>query len=281
MPPAARMTDNHVCPLVTGVVPHVGGPILPPCCPTVLIGYMPAARVTDMATCAGPPDVIVRGSLGVMIGGLPAARVGDNTAHGGVIVVGEVTVMIGDVSFGASFVMPIVRLPNGDIRVGNNIIISGDASFQARVLNDLYIMSQTTVGNARLQSIDRMGHTVTIVSGSGNATRADSYTDAAMAGGPVLGNPSATGTGNGTNSTITYNPAPRPTSADPSISRPGDVALHHELAHAENNGYGRGDFNSDPANPNNPTVEESQVIDQDNQYRDERGIPRRADHTTL
>lgn len=95
MPPAARMTDMHVCPMVTGVVPHVGGPILPPCCPTVLIGFLPAARVTDMATCVGPPDVIVKGSTSVMIGFLPAARIGDTTAHGGTIILGEFTVMIG------------------------------------------------------------------------------------------------------------------------------------------------------------------------------------------
>jgi len=95
MPPAARLTDMHVCPMVTGVVPHVGGPILPPCCPTVMIGFLPAARVTDMATCVGPPDVIVKGSMTVMIGGMPAARIGDLTAHGGVIVMGYPTVMIG------------------------------------------------------------------------------------------------------------------------------------------------------------------------------------------
>ena len=95
MPPAARATDMHTCPMVTGVVPHVGGPILPPCCPTVMIGYLPAARVTDQATCVGPPDVIVKGSGTVMIGYLPAARLGDSTAHGGVIVLGCPTVMIG------------------------------------------------------------------------------------------------------------------------------------------------------------------------------------------
>jgi len=95
MPPAARMTDMHVCPLVTGVVPHVGGPIIAPCEPTVLIGFLPAARVTDMLTCVGPPDTIVMGSTSVMIGFLPAARMGDLTAHGGAIVLGEFTVMIG------------------------------------------------------------------------------------------------------------------------------------------------------------------------------------------
>lgn len=104
MPPAARVTDMHVCPMVTPgtpPVPHVGGPILPPCCPTVLIGMLPAARVTDMATCVGPPDIIVKGSFTVLIGNLPAARVGDNTAHGGVIVTGCPTVMIGEAGMGA------------------------------------------------------------------------------------------------------------------------------------------------------------------------------------
>jgi uncharacterized Zn-binding protein involved in type VI secretion len=95
MPPAARLTDMHVCPMVTGVVPHVGGPIVAPGCPTVLIGFLPAARVTDMATCVGPPDTIVMGSTSVLIGFLPAARIGDTTAHGGTIVLGEFTVMIG------------------------------------------------------------------------------------------------------------------------------------------------------------------------------------------
>jgi len=94
--PAARITDMHVCPMLTGPVPHVGGPILPPGCPTVLIGGMPAARVGDMATCVGPPDVIIPpGCPTVMIGNMPAARMGDSTAHGGVIVLGCFTVLIG------------------------------------------------------------------------------------------------------------------------------------------------------------------------------------------
>jgi uncharacterized Zn-binding protein involved in type VI secretion len=85
----------HVCPLVNGVVPHVGGPILPPGCPTVLIGSLPAARVGDLCTCVGPPDSIIIGSTTVLIGGMPAARMGDSTAHGGVIVLGCPTVIIG------------------------------------------------------------------------------------------------------------------------------------------------------------------------------------------
>lgn len=93
--PAARVSDMHVCPMVTGVVPHVGGPILPPGCPTVLIGGLPAARISDMATCVGPPDIIILGSFTVLIGGLPAARLSDMTAHGGMIVIGMPMVLIG------------------------------------------------------------------------------------------------------------------------------------------------------------------------------------------
>ena len=96
--PAARVGDMHVCPMVNpGVppIPHVGGPILPPGMPTVLIGSMPAARATSMCTCVGPPDVIAKGSMTVLIGSLPAARIGDLTAHGGSIVMGFPTVLIG------------------------------------------------------------------------------------------------------------------------------------------------------------------------------------------
>ncbi len=98
MPPAARLTDFHECPMVTpGVppIPHVGGPVIGPGCPTVLIAGLPAARVGDSLTCVGPPDVIVKGSSTVMIGNIPAARMGDSTAHGGSIVLGALNVMIG------------------------------------------------------------------------------------------------------------------------------------------------------------------------------------------
>lgn len=95
MPSAARLADMHTCPLVTALVPHVGGPITGPGVPTVLIGSMPAAVVGDLLVCVGPPDTIVKGSTTVLIGGKPAARQGDLTAHGGVIVVGMPTVQIG------------------------------------------------------------------------------------------------------------------------------------------------------------------------------------------
>ena len=93
--PAARITDMHVCPLVTVLVPHVGGPILPPGGVTVLIGKLPAARVSDMAVCVGPPDVIALGSFTVLTCKMPQARIGDMTAHGGAIVLGCPTVLVG------------------------------------------------------------------------------------------------------------------------------------------------------------------------------------------
>ncbi len=95
MPAAARLGDAHTCPASEGPKPHVGGPILPACCPTVLIGGQPAARVGDLAACTGPLDIITIGSDSVKIGGQPAARMGDLTAHGGVIAGGDSTVMIG------------------------------------------------------------------------------------------------------------------------------------------------------------------------------------------
>ena len=129
MPPASRITDMHVCPMVTGIVPHVGGPILPPGCPTVLIGMLPAARATDMATCVGPPDSIMMGSPTVLIGNLMAARIGDPTVHGGVIVLGYPTVMIGEVGMGSPVVVtpipPLVLLAQA---------MSGSASVAAQSL---------------------------------------------------------------------------------------------------------------------------------------------------
>lgn len=96
---SVRVTDLHTCPMSTGTVPHVGGPVLPPGCPTVLIGGLPAARKTDLAACVGGIDVIKQGAGTVLIGGQPAARLGDETEHGGKLVTGFATVLIGKVLF--------------------------------------------------------------------------------------------------------------------------------------------------------------------------------------
>jgi uncharacterized Zn-binding protein involved in type VI secretion len=96
MPSAARITDMHLCPIsILPAPPHVGGPITGPGVPTVLIGGLSAAVVTNLCVCVGPPDIIMKGSTTVLIGGMPAARQGDITAHGGTILGGLPTVQIG------------------------------------------------------------------------------------------------------------------------------------------------------------------------------------------
>jgi uncharacterized Zn-binding protein involved in type VI secretion len=103
--PAARVTDMHTCPMATPgtpPIPHVGGPILPSCSINVITGGLPQARVTDMCLCVGPPDVIIKGSASVLVNNLPAARIGDSTTHGGVIVTGLPSVLIGDAGGGGN-----------------------------------------------------------------------------------------------------------------------------------------------------------------------------------
>ena len=97
--PAARITDPHTCPMVTpGMppVPHVGGPIIGPGVPNVLIAGLPASVVGDMCTCVGPPDTVALGAFTVLIAGKPAARMGDTCTHGGAIAAGCPTVLVGD-----------------------------------------------------------------------------------------------------------------------------------------------------------------------------------------
>lgn len=96
--PAARISDNHVCPMATPgtpPIPHVGGPIVMGS-PNVLTGNMPQARISDTCTCVGPPDLIAKASVTVHVNKMPAARMGDSTAHGGVIATGFPSVLIGD-----------------------------------------------------------------------------------------------------------------------------------------------------------------------------------------
>ncbi|MFO0588706.1 MAG: PAAR domain-containing protein [Polyangiaceae bacterium] len=97
MPPAARITDNHTCPKVDPP-PHVGGPVSSGAS-KVIIGFQPAARVGDRAVCVPGPDTISKGERTVIIEGKDAARQGDPTAHGGKVVSGCPTVLIGSDSY--------------------------------------------------------------------------------------------------------------------------------------------------------------------------------------
>ena len=92
---AAPLTDTHVCPIITGVVPHVGGPIIGPGSPNVFTGALTRARATDMCVCCGPPDPILPGATTVFINNRLAARLGDMTAHGGNFILGLPMVLIG------------------------------------------------------------------------------------------------------------------------------------------------------------------------------------------
>ncbi|HHU56761.1 MAG TPA: paar repeat-containing protein [Bacteroidales bacterium] len=109
--PIATIGSMHVCPMVTGYIPHVGGPVAGPGAPNVLINGKPAALMGDMCVCTGPPDTIVQGEPCVLINGTPVATMGSMTAHGGSIVVGEPNVMIGSATPDAKATMPLKQIP--------------------------------------------------------------------------------------------------------------------------------------------------------------------------
>ena len=177
----------HICPMVTpGLppIPHVGGPILPPGAPTVLIGGMPAARMSDMAVCVGPPDVILMGSPTVLIGGMMAARIGDPTAHGGVISLGFPTVMIGNAA-GAS----------GGF--GPGIVLTGTPAEQAQLaalLNS--IRNSGPLGAAFINRLETAATPTQFAIGT-SATKADgTVIQLANTGGGVTLRPTESASGN-------------------------------------------------------------------------------------
>ncbi len=127
--PAARLTDLHTCPMVTVLVPHVGGPVIGPGVPNVLIGNLPAATMTNMCTCVGPPDMIMQGAFTVLIGGMPAARMGDMTLHGGIVTFGAMNVLIGGAGLSLSGVF--------DAAMGavNDLLAKAKAAFVAGLVD--------------------------------------------------------------------------------------------------------------------------------------------------
>jgi uncharacterized Zn-binding protein involved in type VI secretion len=219
----------------TPPVPHVGGPILPPGCPTVLIGGQPAARMGDLATCVGPPDSIVMGSPTVLIGGQPAARLGDPAAHGGAITLGMPAVLIGEAAAGAPAGPAVARLPNGDLRVGQNTVLTGTEEFKAKALADLRVIDATPTGHSIFAALDAGAHTVTIqeldmatAQRNGALARRE---DPAGAKDPKKG--SAT--------TISYQPDLKDQYTDQhgnKVDVPVEATLGHEMIHAVHNSGG-------------------------------------------
>lgn len=265
MLPAARVGDPHLCPMVTGVVPHVGGPILPPGAPLTMVGGPFAARVSDMATCVGPPDVIAMGAATVLIQGLPAARATDMTVHGGVLLPGLPTVLIG----GPAFVIPPV------------ITIKGPPLFQQQVVRDLYFLSTTPSGQELFRRLQAAGQPVTIIPNPGTNGFCSPVSPAdARAGAP-------------TGSVVQYNPNYRSNAFDSAgnmIAQPPQVILGHELMHGLANSEGTHQYGTDPAGPaSQPNIdrEESHAIGtgshngdplNENSLRNDLGLPRRDNH---
>jgi uncharacterized Zn-binding protein involved in type VI secretion len=258
-------------------VPHVGGPILPPCAPLVLSGGQPQARIADMATCVGPPDVIAKGAALVLVQGVPASRQTDQTAHGGVITVGFPMVMIGDPSV--------------------TIIIKPDAAhpnFARDVQNALATILPTPSGTAWLSQMGANGRAITIVpfdGANGSCTPA---------------NGTNAGNGVGSDSTIAWNPNHNTTDAGlpGAQGSPGaPVILAHEMVHALHNANGNerngpndtfpGQAGSSARNEERSTVgtggapiqtptgpqanppDYSHDVPTENSFRDDLGIPRR------
>jgi uncharacterized Zn-binding protein involved in type VI secretion len=241
----------HTCPMVTGVVPHVGGPILPPGCPTVLVGMMPAARLGDMCVCVGPPDSIAMGSPTVQMGSMMAARLGDPTVHGGVIVFGWPTVMPGiAASCFPGSVTPLTDLsfelqPDGSAvgRFGASITVEGTPEFVAKALGNLTALSALESGQSVITSL---GSKVVITEcgpggdgaglGSGNWNNPDLYNDT------------------GVEATVSHYPNQQVVydGSEAWMTMPPHVVLGHELAHASHitNGDVTGNPVVGPAIPN-------------------------------
>ncbi len=255
--PAARAGDMHICPMVTpGVppIPHVGGPILPPGCPNVLVGGMPAARVGDMATCVGPPDTIMMGSTNVLIGGMPAARMGDITMHGGSIVIGLPTVLIGGTTFSA--LRPISAGTPGffknlwnkflglfGIEPSPPPIIYGPfeinydpnhPDFQAKALASLIRLDNTGTMHSAFNDIEASGHKVELYHYNPNNPGYVGPNNATCT--PNGWNAQKRGKGSG--SSVAWNPDMHAYGAQENQKPGSDVVLGHELIHASHNATG-------------------------------------------
>jgi uncharacterized Zn-binding protein involved in type VI secretion len=251
MPPAARIGDMHVCPLVNpGPVPHVGGPISAGF-PMVQIGFMPAARVGDMAVCAGPPDAIAMGSPTVQVGGMMSARQGDPTVHGGVVAVGFPMVDIGLVGMGfPGSVPPLTDMTftvNADGTAtgtfGPNIVVNGTPEFVSQTLGELTALSSLESGQAVIQSL---GNTVTIsevAAGDQNANVASgNFSNPSL----FDGTGAAATVGHSNDTTVVFG------GGDAWQHIPPHVALGHELTHASH--ITNGDLTTDPSAGPPPAV---------------------------
>lgn len=277
---AARLTDMHTCPLCMGAP----APIIGVGAVNVLIGGLPAARVSDMCVCIPPwvPDVIAMGSFTVLIGGMPAARAGDMTAKGGVILPPCCpTVLIGmagspTITTPSGLMITTVTLPDGttETHIGNNIVVKGTPEFQAAVVKDMQTLYGTETGRSLIDSINNGNGKVTVVETTGgnkvNGVQPQGWQQA----------DGSNGTGSG--STLHYNPNRQQIGdgSEPWMTRPPAVALGHELVHCEqaqngswSNNKTNGTENDELAAVGLPPFENNEHTE--NKIREELGQPRR------
>lgn len=236
---AARSGDRFDCPQTS----HSGG-VLSAEGANVTINQRNAQRLGDVARCTGD-DAVATGAEYVTIGQLRAARVDSNMAHGGHIIDGSPNVLIGGADVGPGG-YPLRREPNGDLRVGETIVIRGTEAFKAQVVNRLALVGSTEAGGTMLRDVESSGKTMTITEFTGNNSYASphDFQSATAAGEPVFyGNGNAmldehgvqrVGTGAGSDVTLRFNPQLQlPNNLAPGHPMPNDGILFHEMRHGE------------------------------------------------
>jgi uncharacterized Zn-binding protein involved in type VI secretion len=278
--PAARMGDMHTCPMVTVLVPHVGGPIVFGAI-NVLVGGVPQARSMDPCICVGPPDMIAMGATTTLVGmeGAFAGGLGGFLA----LLLGGVLAGLGNSLGGYPRAIADSSDPNGYYtQYSKGIQVRGTPAFQQQVTQDLNTISSTSSGSATLARIDASGHTTTIRQTNGG-NGCDQYTNPAARMRSSVGGPN----GAGTDSYVDFNPTATRigNGSQPWMTRPTDVGLFHELHHAADAGEGSMDPGTSTINGRTTNNREAQAVglgpyasdaNTENSYRSERGQPRRT-----
>ncbi len=278
--------------MVTGVVPHVGGPFVLGAF-TVIVGGVPQSRVTDMLVCVGPPDVLIKGSTTVMVG----------MAGGG----GGLGAILGGLLAGLkNFISPYPRAvlqPDGSYatQISPAITVKGTPLFQAQVVQRMTLIASTKSGQKTLAAINSSGKSMVIIEYTGNnsfcganATWADLAGQSPKgkpvydgSGAPIMGPDGKTqlvGTGKGADTTLQLNPnLTLPNSKDPKNPVPNDAILMHEMTHGAHQMNGQSD--TSPLGGGWDTQEEKNTIlsgsPSEAEYLKEQGYPyHRVDHDT-
>ncbi len=236
--PASRLSDMHTCPMVTAVVPHVGGPILSPCVPNVLVGGMPQATLGDIVTCVGPPDVIVLGAPTVLVGTSGGAGGGGGGGGGGLsgVIGGVASAILAAIS--PAYPRAVLQ-PDGSFvtEYSEGIVIKGTPEYQVKAVAALDRLNQTPTGKGLIESINESGKKVTIIApdpGKGNTEYAANWDDG-------LYDYANDEPGPGSDSTVKFNPDRNKLNGEDWMTRDPAIGLGHELIHANHDAHGTTD----------------------------------------